>query len=122
MNYLKLVQGITVSTLLVMFCGSWGFLVHRVTAQVAVYELPDKMQPFFFKNISYLVQESIRPDIRRNTDTSEGPKHFIDLEMYGDSAAWRLPLDWDNAVKSYTRDTLVKYGYLPYEVVRVKKN
>jgi hypothetical protein len=101
-------------------CSSWGFLVHRVIAQLAVYELPEKIKPFFFTNRAYLVKQSVRPDLRRNTDPTENPKHFIDIEMYGDSAMWKMPTGWDRAVSIYSRDTLVKYGYLPYEVVMMK--
>lgn len=101
-------------------CGSWGFLVHRTINQLAVYRLPRPMQDFFWKNRAYLVQQAPRPDIRRNSDAQEASRHFIDLEAYGDSAAWKMPLRWDEAVRQYTMDTLKKYGYVPYEVQRVR--
>ncbi|HLY71680.1 MAG TPA: zinc dependent phospholipase C family protein [Puia sp.] len=80
------------------------------------------MQPFFFKNLSPLLKESIQPDIRRNAERAEAPKHFIDLEMYGDSSEWKMPLDWDDAVRTYSKDTLIKYGYIPYEVIMEKND
>jgi hypothetical protein len=104
----------------IVLCCSWGFLVHRTVAQLAVYQLPKKMRPFFYKNLGYLVKESVRPDLRRSTDPSENAKHFIDLEMYGGSAAWKMPLQWDDAVHIYTKDTLLTYGYVPYMVVMEK--
>jgi hypothetical protein len=100
---------------------SWGFLVHKTTEQLAVYELPSEIQPFFFKNMDYLVYNAPRPDVRRNTDSTEAPKHFIDLEMYGDSAAHNMPCLWDDAVKKYTADTLYAYGYVPYVVNSIQK-
>ncbi len=99
-----------------LFC-SWGFLVHRTTTQLAVYQLPKRLQPLFFQNKELLVQKSVRPDQRRNYDSSEAPKHFIDLEMFGDSAAWKMPHDWDEAVAKYSKDSLIKYGYVPYWIV-----
>ena len=33
--------------MIVWVCGSWGFLVHRTVEQLAIYQLPKKMQPFF---------------------------------------------------------------------------
>ncbi len=99
---------------------SWGFLVHHTTQQLAIYELPKAMQPFFFTAMKGLVKDATRPDERRNTDQTEAPKHFIDLEFYGDSAAYKMPLNWDDAVAKYTKDTLVKYGYLPYHVIAMK--
>lgn len=105
---------------ILLICGGWGFLVHRTINQLAVYRLPRPMQDFFWKYRAYLVQQAPRPDVRRNSDPQEAPRHFIDLEAYGDSAAWKMPLHWGDAVRQYTMDTLRKYGYVPYEVQRVK--
>ncbi|MBY0534440.1 MAG: hypothetical protein K2P88_01205 [Chitinophagaceae bacterium] len=96
---------------------SWGFLVHRTVNQLAVYELPNRMQPFFFKNMDYIVKQSVRPDQRRNDDPTEATKHFIDFEAYGDSAAWKMPMHWPDAIRQYQLDTLLKYGYVPYQVM-----
>ncbi len=99
---------------------SWGFLVHRTVHQLAVYHLPSSVQPFFYANMEYLVQHSVRPDQRRNEDSTEAPKHFIDLEVFGDSAAWKMPFTWEDAVRLYTKDSLVKYGFVPYHIITMK--
>jgi hypothetical protein len=106
---------------IIIFCSSWGFLVHRTVNQLAIYQLPKKMRPFFYENMDYIVKNAIRPDQRRSQDPSEAPKHFIDLEVYGDSAAWKMPLTWNEAVAKYSRDTLVKYGYVPYWIMAMKE-
>jgi hypothetical protein len=106
--------------LLLLLCSSWGFLVHRTVNQLAVYQLPKKMQPLFYGNLDYIVRHSIRPDERRNSDKTEAPKHFIDLEAYGDSAAWKMPMKWEDAVRQYSKDTLLKYGYVPYWIIEMK--
>ena len=102
--------------LMVMLFGSWGFLVHRTVNQLAIYELPRPMLAFFWKNKDSLVRNAPRPDIRRNTDKQEAPRHFVDLEAYGDSAAWKMPLHLEEAIKRYTLDTLKKYGMVPYVI------
>ncbi len=99
---------------------SWGYLVHHTTTQLAIYELPKAMQPFFYKSMKGLVKDCTRPDERRSSDATEAPKHFIDMEAYGDSAAYKMPLGWDDAVKKYTKDSLIKYGYVPYQVIAMK--
>lgn len=99
---------------------SWGFLVHKTVHQLAVYELPKEMVPFFYQNIDYLVSNAPRPDTRRNQDSTEATKHFIDLEMYGEQAATKMPMDWQAAQKMYTKDSLLKYGYVPYHIVYMK--
>ena len=106
--------------LVLMVSGSWGFLAHRTINQLAVYELPKDLSCFYYDNLEYLVKNAPRADLRRNTDSSEANKHFIDLEPFGDSAAWKMPMNWDAAVKKYSKDSILKYGYLPYLIMRVK--
>ena len=101
--------------------GSWGFLMHRTVHQLTVHQLPKPIQPFFYKNLDYIVKHSVRPDERRNTDSTEATKHFIDFEAFGDSAAWKMPYSWQEAVNIYTRDTLIKYGYVPYVIMNMKE-
>jgi len=102
-------------------CSSWGFLGHRTIHQLAVYELPPSMRYFFHHNMTEIVKKSVRPDQRRNEDKEEAPKHYIDLELYGDSAAWKMPLLWKDALKKYGKDSLAKCGYVPYYVITMKE-
>ncbi len=109
-----------VLVIVLMVTASWGFLVHKTVHQLAVYELPEEMTPFFYQNMENLVTNAPRPDMRRNTDSTEATKHFIDLEMYGKDAVTKMPEDWASAVKKYSKDSLLKYGYVPYHVVYIK--
>ena len=104
-----------------IMCSSWGFLGHRTIHQLAVYELPPSMRYFFHRYMTDIVKKSVRPDQRRNEDKEEAPKHYIDFELYGDSAAWKMPLLWKDAVKKYGKDSLAKCGYVPYYVVIMKE-
>ena len=108
-------------TVSVVFCSGWGFLVHRTVNQLSVYQLKGDLQEFFFQNREYLVYQAPRADIRRNTDSTEAPKHFIDLEAFGDDAAMTMPWDWNTAAQRYSIDTLFEYGYLPYHVVYMQE-
>jgi hypothetical protein len=117
MKKLSIITGIAA----IVIFSSWGFLVHRTTTQLAVYELPKPMRSFFHEGLPYLVKYSVRPDQRRNDDSTEGPKHIIDLEEYGDSAAWKMPLTWNEALARYSFNTLKKHGYGPYWVVIMKE-
>lgn len=100
---------------------SWGFLVHKTVHQLAIYQLPDEMTPFFYANMEKLVYDAARPDVRRNNDSTEAPKHFIDIEGYGENAIRKMPLEWEKAVNIYSEDSLVKYGYVPYQVLFTKQ-
>ncbi len=102
---------------LLVITASWGFLVHRTINQLSIYELPGAMGPFFYKNMDYLVYQSPRPDLRRNTDRAEAPRHFIDLELYGTD----IPTSWPEAVKRYGMDSLQKAGFVPYHIMWMKQ-
>ena len=104
------------ATLVVLSLCSWGYLVHRTTVQLALYHLPTKMRPFFFQNLDYLIKNSVRPDERRRFDVTEAPKHFIDLDAFGENAATQMPESWAGASARYTADTLRKYGIVPWTI------
>lgn len=109
---------------LLIFCivgSGWGFLVHRTIHQLAVYELPETVRPFFYKHMGDLVQNAPRPDQRRNQDSTEATKHFIDFEMYGDDAAHKMPMNWQKAIQQYSKDSLLKYGYVPYHIIYMQE-
>ena len=114
--FLKLIFSLA----LIFVLSGWGFLMHRTINQLAIYELPAAMQPFFFRNQEELVKSSVRPDQRRSKDPTEATKHFIDLEAFGAGAEKNMPLQWEEAVKKYSQDTLLEYGYVPYHVVAMK--
>ncbi len=120
MNPLKRILLPLILILIVFSLASWGYLVHRTTHQLAVYALPKQMRAFYYTNIKYLVDSAPRPDMRRSTDSLEASRHFIDLEKFGDSAAFKLPLTWKEAVDKYTKDSLLSYGYVPYQILYTK--
>src|SRR4028119_1022425 len=93
---------LVVITIAVTLSSGWGFFVHRTVNQLAVYQLPKALRGFFYNNMDTVVQHSIRPDQRRNNDPTEATKHFIDLEIFGDSAAVKMPHHWDEAVQKFT--------------------
>lgn len=121
MNKLYRVFTFCILVLLLVVGSSWGFLVHRTTHQLAVYELPNELRGFFYKHMDYLVKNAPRPDTRRNTDTTEATKHFIDIEYYGEDAANTMPTNWNDAVAKYSKDSLLKYGHVPYVIIELKE-
>lgn len=46
----------------------------------------------------------------------EAPKHFIDIDHYGKYPYAELPRVWDSAVAKYGKDSLLKYGIVPWQV------
>lgn len=116
----------TLAVIALLLCSvmtyGWGFFGHKVIHQLAIYGLPKQMQGFFYKNQDYLVQKSIQADERRNSDPHEAPRHFIDVdvEIYGEDAVNTMPEGWEEAAARYTADTLIKYGIVPWHIVKMK--
>jgi hypothetical protein len=110
---------------LILFCGllftfgNWGFFGHQKINRLAVFALPPDMMSFYKKNIKYIEEASVNPDRRRYSDPEEAPRHYIDLDNYGDSAIHKLPRYWTQAVEAIGEDSLKDHGLLPWHINRV---
>ena len=98
------------------FCFSWGFHAHRTIHEKAIYALPEAMAPFFLEHADYIIEASVNADQRRYVDSSEAPRHYIDLDCYGDSPLDSIPKYWSQAKAKFGEDTLQKYGILPWVI------
>jgi hypothetical protein len=105
--------------MLLFLLGSWGFYGHKKINQLSVFTLPPEMVGFYKKNISFITEASVNPDRRRYSVVDEAPRHYIDLDHYGDSVFIKMPKFWKNAVELYSEDTLKAYGIVPWHVYRV---
>jgi hypothetical protein len=102
-----------------LLCSSWGFFAHRKINQLAVFTLPPAMSGFYKKNIEYISESAVNPDRRRYAIPEEAPRHYIDLDDYGDSAIYKLPRYWSDAVKQFGEDSLNAHGIVPWHINRV---
>jgi len=101
---------------------AWGFFAHRKINRLAVFSLPLEMIGFFKENIQFLTENAVNPDRRRYAVEGEAEKHFIDADVFGDSAVFKLPRYWKQAVELYGEDSLKTYGTGPWNVYAVKIN
>lgn len=99
---------------------SWGFFSHQKINRVAVFTLPIEMMGFYKYHIQYITEKAINPDKRRYIMKEEAARHYIDLDVYGDSALYKMPRYWNDAVAMYTEDTLQAYGIVPWHINLVK--
>ena len=99
---------------------TWGFFGHRLLNRLAVYTLPPRMIGFYKANIDYLTVNATRPDSRRTVVPGEAPKHFLDVDRYGDSAEYKLPRKYADAVARYGEDSLLRHGIVPWNVAAMK--
>jgi len=102
--------------ILLISTGFWGFFAHQRINRLAVFTLPSEMIGFYKKNIQYVTEAAVNPDRRRFSDPEEAPRHYIDIDHYGDSALYKMPRFWNSAVQQYSEDSLKAYGILPWHI------
>ncbi|WKK78664.2 zinc dependent phospholipase C family protein [Marivirga salinae] len=95
---------------------NWGFFAHQKINRLAVFRLPPEMISFYKHHIQYVTENAVNPDRRRYAVDYEAPRHYIDLDVYGDSAVYKMPRYWNDAIEKYTEDTLQAYGIVPWHV------
>lgn len=98
---------------------TWGFFAHQQINRLAVFTLPSEMMGFYKKNITYITEAAVNPDKRRYSIVDEAARHYIDLDHYGDSALYKMPRYWKDAVVKHSEDTLKAYGILPWHIQRM---
>jgi hypothetical protein len=98
---------------------SWGFFGHERINRLAVFTLPQEMILFYKKHIRDIEEASVNPDRRRYAVPEEAPRHYIDLDDYGDSAQFLLPRYWKQAVEKMGEDSLMAHGVVPWHITRM---
>ncbi|MBK8847701.1 MAG: S1/P1 Nuclease [Bacteroidetes bacterium] len=121
MQQKNLHPGLLIASILVVgivLC-SWGFWGHQRINRMSVFTLPPEMLGFYKQHLEFVTEHAVDPDKRRYAIKEEAPRHYIDLDHYGENPFDTLPKKWDEAVKKFTEDTLNEYGIVPWHVVRV---
>lgn len=99
----------------------WGFYAHQKINRLAVYTLPAELFGFYKLNIDYITENAVNPDKRRYAVEGEAPRHYIDLDVYSEEIQDDLSrLSWTEAVEKYSEDTLMAYGTVPWQIIRMK--
>jgi hypothetical protein len=94
----------------------WGFFGHQRINRLAVFTLPPSMVRFYKSHITFITEAAVNPDRRRYSIPDEAPRHYIDLDHYGDSSLYTMPRFWKQAADRFTEDTLKAYGIVPWHV------
>lgn len=98
----------------------WGFYAHKKINRLAIFTMPPEVIRFYKKHIVYLTDNAVNADERRYAVEEEAARHFIDLDVYGDSALYLMPHRWHDAVEMYSEDTLKAYGIVPWHIYLMK--
>ena len=92
----------------------WGFYGHRKINEMAIFLLPPKMMVFYKHHRNYLIEHAVDPDKRRYAIPEEGPRHYIDLDHYGNDPFEALPRRWEEAKTRFCEDSLLQHGIVPW--------
>lgn len=95
---------------------AWGFYGHRQINYFAVFLLPPEMMVLYKPNIDFIMEHAVDPDKRRYAIKPEAPRHYIDLDRYGNYPYDSLPRSWNAAVVKYSDDSLNAHGIVPWWV------
>ena len=103
------------------FIYSWGEKGHAVISGKAVEILPAEMSSFkVWKD--YLVQHASDADIRRKTDKSEAPRHYIDIDFYKEFLNGQMIESKDDLISKYGDSTVTANGTLPWATLETLNN
>ncbi|PZR24785.1 MAG: S1/P1 Nuclease [Citrobacter freundii] len=105
-----------VPVLVPLIINAWGFFGHKKINYHAVFLLPPEMLLLYKQHISFIEEHAVDPDKRRYMIPAEGPRHYIDIDHYGDYPYPDLPRTWKEAVECYTADSLQAHGIVPWWV------
>lgn len=86
---------------------------------MAVFTLPSEMMGFYKVHLEFISEHAVDPDKRRYANPDEAPRHYIDIDHYGEHAFDSVPKFWKAAVKKYTEDTLKAYGIVPWHIEKM---
>ena len=88
--------------LVMLASAAWGFYAHREINRLAVYTVPSPLAKFYKRYSAYVEAHAVDPDKRRYAARLEGPRHFIDMERFGDGTMEALPEEFWEFHDRYT--------------------
>ena len=92
----------------------WGFWSHKKISEKSIEILPTEMKYFFSLHKDYIIENSVAPDKWRFRDKSEGAKHYIDLDRYGNYPFEMIPKKFEIAIEKYSLEKINENGTLPW--------
>lgn len=116
MHGVKKITAVLIALLIHTDCYCWGFFAHKKINYYAVFLLPPQMLVLYKPNIDFLTEHAVDPDKRRYAVAAEGPRHYIDIDHYGDYPYAGLPRKWNDAIARYGKDSLDAYGIVPWHI------
>jgi hypothetical protein len=99
----------------------WGEEGHKLISKKAIEFLPKEMEPFK-QWANYISEHSIDPDTRKEIDSTEGPKHYIDIDYYTEFLNGKMIKDKQQLISVYGDSIVNKMGLLPWATLQTFEN
>ena len=100
----------------IIFIYGWGASGHKLINRRSTFSLPPSMS--FLNWADSLAAHSSDADYRRNTDTNEAPRHYIDIDNYPEFiATGRIPQDLDSLIALHGNSFVYGNGILPFSIM-----
>ncbi len=97
-----------------LFLLSWGSVGHKIISGHSVSSFPTTMTGFQTWSDS-LASNASNADSRKNSDSNESPKHFIDIDNYSEfNTTGRIASTYDSVVIKHGATFVLKNGTLPW--------
>ncbi len=103
------------ATLLPAQALAWGSLGHRIVAVAAAHDLPPGPAAWFAGAEADLAAHAMDPDHWKGRDHLEGPRHYLDCELYGGPAS--VPRDPAVARARLGPEAFLLAGQVPWVVL-----
>jgi hypothetical protein len=121
----RLIAGVTLLAIILVPrpAAAWGIEVHKFIMGRAIALLPSEIRPYFQKYEAGIIEHAGDPDLWRTVGwMEEPPRHFLDMDAYGPYPFKELPHGYDEAVKRYGLDFVIKNGTVPWRSEEIYKS
>lgn len=107
---------VIIPILSILFLG-WGSVGHRIINGRTILSVTSQMS-FWGAWSDSLAAHGSDADIRKSTDPTEAPKHYIDIDNYPEfNSTGRISQDFDSLVALYGYSFVMDQGILPWAVM-----
>lgn len=109
----KIIYTFIIFLLLAPYCAGWGEEEHKIINSFAINLLPEEMNEFkVWKD--YIIDHAAEPDKRRKNDSTEIPKHYIDLDYYTEFLDGNMIYEKSDLIEKYGDSIVTNNGILPW--------
>jgi hypothetical protein len=92
---------------------AWGKEAHKLINSKGIEFLPEEMN--LMKSWKdYVSEHAPDPDTRKDADSTERPKHYIDIDYYQEFLNGKMIEDKNQLISIYGEGTVTKMGLLPW--------